>query len=250
MKHFYHNWKLVLCSSAIVALGCLIAAERSAQAQNPAAGWAERDDYKSAKSTMVQFQGLATVLRAGTFTDPAQKQAFTDYYSKYLFPMVTHRDNRQSASDVILKLRNNLATSERAAGQDVFNTLADIILGYMMNVAKDAGYQPAARLNAVLAIGEVNTTAAVSDLLDLIGPAGQIDAIRVAAMSGLVHLAERLAEPRSRTNPSPPSCLSTPAVADPVVAKMIRIVRASVPKTFAPMQYVGCEGRLRIFLAT
>ena len=173
MKHFYHNWKLVLCSSAIVALGCLIAAERSAQAQNPAAGWAERDDYKSAKSTMVQFQGLATVLRAGTFTDPAQKQAFTDYYSKYLFPMVTHRDNRQSASDVILKLRNNLATSERAAGQDVFNTLANIILGYMMNVAKDAGYQPAARLNAVLAIGEVNTTAAVSDLLDLIGPAGQ-----------------------------------------------------------------------------
>ena len=75
---------------------------------------------------MVQFQGLATVLRAGTFADPAQKQAFTDYCNKYLFPMVTHKDNRQSAADVIPKLRNSLATSERAAEPDVFNTLADL----------------------------------------------------------------------------------------------------------------------------
>ncbi len=229
MKHFYHNWKLVLCASAMMALGCLIAADRSALAQNPAAGWANRNDFKpAAKSTMVQFPQLTTVLRRGTFDNPTEQQAFTDYYNKYLFPMVTHTDNRQSVSDVIPKLRNHFMTSERATGgQQVFGTLAGLTLAYMKNVAKE-DYNTTLRVNAVVAIGEVNTTAAVSDLLDLIGPAGQIDAIRVAAMAGLVHLSE----PRPRTNPPlPPGSLSTPAVADPVIAKMIRIVRASVPKT-------------------
>ena len=94
----------------------------------------------------------------------------------------------------------------------------------MKNVAKD-DYYPSLRVNAVLVIGEVNTPEAISELLDLVGPAGQMDYIRVAAMSGLMHLAEPC--PRN----SPPSCLLTPAVANPVIAKMVKIVRAPIPKT-------------------
>ena len=101
-------------------------------------------------------------------------------------------------NDVIPKLRTDLkALREPAEGKEVFNKLADLTLDFMTKIAKDGQYHPAARVNAMLAIGEVNSPKAAEVLLETLGDRDQIYAVRVAAMTGLVHMAELPACPES-----------------------------------------------------
>ena len=225
MQHIYRNWKLALLAAASVALGCIGATQQSAQAQNSVAGWADREDFTVLPSKDVKFNTRLTVLKRGTFESDEEEQKFTEFYTQSLFPNVTKPENRQSPKDdvtakrddVITKLRSDFKSNERAEDKQVFNKLTDLTLAYMSKIAKDGQYHPVARVNAMLAIGEVNSPKAVDILLATLGDKNQIDAIRVAAMSGLVHLASQ-------------SCLSNPDAAQPVIVWMTKIVRAPIPK--------------------
>jgi hypothetical protein len=217
MKQIHRNWDSIVWASAIVALGCIAATQRPARAQNPDAGWAAQN-YKIEKSTVVQFPQKATVLREGAFANAQQEQTFGDYYRQYLFPLITREDNRQSPTDVIAKLRVDLRSCETRDQQQVFTTLTDLTLAYMTNIAKDSQYHPVARVNAMLTIGEVNSPKAVDVLLAAVFDRNQIDAVRVAALSGLIHLAGQ-------------SAMTSPQVAGPVIVRMAAFIGRPVQKS-------------------
>ena len=133
-------------------------AQHSAWAQSPIAGWAERDGLpgRDAQDGLVQQPRHRASQR--DFSDADEEQKFTDYYNLQLFPNITHHENRQSArDDVIAKLRNDLKACEDRPSQDVFNKLTDLTLAYMTRIAADSRFHPAVRVNAMLAIGEVNS---------------------------------------------------------------------------------------------
>ncbi len=225
MRYISRNSKLILWAWAIVALSCIGLAQPAAQAQSPVAGWPDKD-YNQLNPVVVPFSSLPTVLHTGRFESDEEERKFTEYFNKSVFPNITHATNRQppredSAArrdDVITKLRYYLKSCENSPEKQVFEKLVDLTLAFMRDVAKDSQYHPAARVNAVLAIGEVNSPKAVTALLAILRDPAQFDAVRVAAMSGLVHLAGQ-------------SCMSDPVAAQPVGAQMVKIVRFTVPKT-------------------
>ena len=140
----------------------------------------------------MQFNTRAAVLRNGKF-DGDEEEKFAEYYNRSLFPNVTWYKpaNRQSPNDVIVKLRNDLKACDRPGADErqVFNKLADLTLEYMTEVAGNSRCHPAARVNATLAIGKVNSPKAAKVLLDMAFARVQVFAIRVAAMTGLVRMA-------------------------------------------------------------
>ena len=130
------------------------------------------------------------MLSRGTFESADEEQKFADYYNRSLFPNVTNPANRLSPrDDVIAKLRNDLRACERPQEKQVFDKLVELGLDYMSKVAKDDQYHPVARLNAMLAIGEINAPVAARALLDAAFNRNQIFAVRIAAMSGLIRMA-------------------------------------------------------------
>ena len=230
MPNTHRKRSLILGASAIVALGCLGLAQQSARAQNSVAGWAERTGYPQLTSKAVGFTGRPAVLSRGMFASTEEEQKFADYYNLFLFPSVTWYDppNRQlpkedpaaKRDDVITKLRSDLKSCEKPAQKQVFDKLADLTVAYMTEIAKDVKYHPAARVNAMLAIGEVNSPKAVDALLATLRDPNQIDAVRVAAMSGLVRLAGLGTQ----------SAMASPATAGPVIERMVRIVSVRIPE--------------------
>ena len=162
------------------------------------AGWPEKDYKPPLKPVVVPFSNLSTVLRNGTFESDEDEQKFADFFNKSLFPNVTNSANRQipkedtaapKREDVITKLRYYLKSCENSAQKQVFEKLANLTLAYMTKIAKDGQYHPVVRVNAVLAIGEVNSPKAVEVLLGTVFDPNQFDGARVAALSGLAHLA-------------------------------------------------------------
>jgi len=216
MEYIHRNGKLVFWTAAIVVLGCVGPAQQSARAQNSVAGWPDKN-FAQEQPKPVRFDTRATVLRNGKFDSDEEEQKFTEYYTKSLFPNVTwyKPPNRQAQSDVIAKLRTDLKACEGRPEQQVFNKLADLTLAYMTKIANDGQYHPAARVNAMLAIGEVNSPRAAQVLLDAAFGRGKVFALRVAAMAGLV----RMAGPSGRG-----VLLSDPDFERSVVTKMVTCV--------------------------
>jgi HEAT repeat protein len=85
-----------------------------------------------------------------------------------------------------------LATAEKPAktGQrQVYDRLNELVLENTIRLAKSQGknYHPATRFNAALMIGELKAPEAVPALLDLVKNRNLPQAVRVAAMVGLIH---------------------------------------------------------------
>ncbi len=196
MQYIHRNWKLVFWVAAGVALGCTGAVQRSAHAQNSVAGWPNREDFTVLPSKVVQFNTRDSVLKRGTF-ESDEEEKFVEFYDQSLFPNVTNPENRQALkegqppkNDLVVKLRKDLNACEKSTEKQVFNKLVDLTLAYMSKIAKDGQYHPVARVNALLAIGEVNSPKAAKVLLDTaFGKGPGVFAFRVAAMTGLVRMA-------------------------------------------------------------
>src|SRR5208283_6241013 len=164
-------------------------------------------------------------LRNGRFESDEDEQKFADFFNKFVFPSVTNRSNRQilkddgsiKREDVVTRLRAYFKACERAPEKQVFDKLAELTLAYMPKIAKDAQYSPVARINAVLAIGEVNTPKAIETLLATLFDPNQFDGARVAAMTGLINLAGQ-------------SSFSNPDVAQPVVTRMAAFIGRPIAK--------------------
>jgi hypothetical protein len=206
MLYVRRNLSSILWLPAFVALGCTGIAQQSAHGQNSIAGWPDQS-YQRIKSQPVAFNNRSAVLRAGTFAGDEEKK-FEEFYTQSLFPNVTNEANRQSPrDDVVLKLRSDFRICERAAANQVFDKLVDLTLDFMAKIAKDNQYHPVARMNAMLAIGEVNSPKAIDLLLATVADNSQLDAVRVAAMSDLIHLAGQ-------------SAMASPEVAQPVIKRV------------------------------
>lgn len=226
MLYIRRKWKLILGAAVIVAAGCIGPGQRLARAQNSVAGWPEQK-FTVLKPQVARFETRNTVyqsLKSGTFAAPTDEQVFADYYDKSVFPNVTNPASRESPKDdVIIKLRSDLKQAagekpkegETPKAQMVFDKLADLIMTFMTKIASDSQYHPAARVNAMLAIGEVNSPKAAKLLLDTAFGRGQIFAIRVAAMTGLVRMA----------GPSGKGLLSDPEIEPLVVKSMVAFAR-------------------------
>ncbi len=166
---------------------------------------------------------MARNLRNGNFESAQEETDFTSYYMTTVFPNITDKANRQPTKDgqpprdnVIAKLRLDLNECEKRGEKQVFNKLADLILEYMTEVAGNSNIHPVARVNAMLAIGEANSPKAAKVLLDTAFGPGQVFALRVAAMTGLIRMA----------GPSGRNVLANPAIEPLVVPKMVKCAQA------------------------
>jgi HEAT repeat protein len=158
----------------------------------------------------VAFPGLSTALRTGQFENAGDDQRFADLYDKRVFPNITNPKTRGESQDVVVKLRSDFKMLGKFSDSPVRDKLEDITLEYMTPIAKDGKWQPAVRENALLAIGEIKSPKAVPVLLEFIKSRDQHPMFKVAAMAGIVRLAEQ-------------GVLAGPSVADPVVPVMVII---------------------------
>jgi hypothetical protein len=144
------------------------------------------------------------ILRKGAFADDAEKELFSDFFTKYFLPRWTQpevrkylSDKKETGKDLRNVLRNNLSTAARAPVAKVHEQLNEIVLQYMdKKLAGDKDIDPAVRVNAMLMIGDLSEKtgqplpASVPVLLANAKNANQIDAVKVAALVGLIRHAQ------------------------------------------------------------
>jgi HEAT repeat protein len=209
---------------------------------------AKKEVFNGDERTSAFFPGKVTVLKRGTFDNPAEEQEFVDHYTKDFFPRWTlpefwgrqpFRPPPTPSTDFIRDLCRDLKYAAEAATRlgtrQVYDRLNAITLENMLRLAKskDKNYHPATRLNATLMIGELNVPEAIPALLGLAQDAKQSELVRVAAMVGLI----RHANPDiHRGNPdavgiSEPATvqLSDPATIQAVTAAMVAIAEKPAP---------------------
>lgn len=158
-------------------------------------------ELSSDDSLAKQAATVQRILRDGNFTAVANaQQLLQDYYEKYFFPSWTKSSNRsrlqQLRSQLIVSDLGNAARS----GGPPRDLLVQIAFRTLRDYAQNAQLDPAVRVSAVLAIGELNErerptgggmqpptplAAALPFLLSLLQDTNQPDAIRLAALVGL-----------------------------------------------------------------
>jgi hypothetical protein len=169
--------------------------------------WAQpAKEWKVIEPERVQFPNRMTVLKRGTFDSEAERDLFVRYYTKFAFPRLTEPDFRSrqpwnpastqtdksdKGKDVVREIHNDLGMAAAAPAPDVHGKLCEITLAYMGKLAAGADIHPAARFNAMLLLGDVGTPEAVPMLVEVVKDSKQLDAVKVAAMAGLLRHAEQ-----------------------------------------------------------
>ena len=245
---------LVLVLTAVVALGGLAQAQPAAQPKTPASPPASpekqpaqpapaqpaqpapaqptqpaqpkqlaaaRANYEPIPVTedfRTKRMDIQRMLRAGNVPDD-QRQTFEDYYRKYEFARWTAPDQLHQLPARRKDLTNALRTAKISP---VHDDLVALTLDFLGTMAGEPKRHPAARFNAMMAIGELNAQEAprVTDdpvplpdalpvLLGALTDANQIDAVRFAAILALYRHAElRIADPQFVNSQLTPALLT------------------------------------------
>jgi hypothetical protein len=136
---------------------------------------------------------IGAILRAGKFENNQQKTDLETYYKTYALARWTQAGTLGSLQSYRKDLINNL---KQAKSGEVHDYLNKLVLEYMTKLAK-GNYHPAVRVNAMLMIGDLNSTDgmlptqdipwndAMPVLLEAVGDANQIAPVKVAAMVGI-----------------------------------------------------------------
>ncbi len=137
---------------------------------------------------------IRAILREGKFADPQAKADFDAFYTDYFLS----RWSLQGDVTKLIKYRQDLSSHFRTAiPGEVHDHLARLVLDFLTKLA-GGDYHPAVRINAVLAIGELNSVepsghdAAVPlpEALDVLIAAVESkklsDGLRAAAMVGIL----------------------------------------------------------------
>jgi len=172
------------------------------------------------------------MLMAGKF-EAGQQEAFDAFFKNYFFPLWTDPQNytvmtkeSKTGRDLELQeeLRKDLGNFFKAVkAGSVRDYFANLVLTSLGDLAKD-NYHPVARFNAMLMIGELNQVeptfgtspaplpAALPVLLATIADAKQIEAVKVAALRGIVrHANLGIANPQAREETVVPAVLQVAA---------------------------------------
>ncbi len=150
------------------------------------------DDLKRERNNVM------TMLRSRKF-EPGEEERFEAYYRRHFLPRWTQPANLASLPALRRELRNNLLSGRTGPPHTRLNA---IVLDYMGKMAS-ANVHPAARVNAMLMVGELNEvepvragdaptalTAALPVLLGAVEDNEQIDPVKVAALVGVVRHAQ------------------------------------------------------------
>lgn len=134
------------------------------------------------------------MLRNGKF-ESGEQEIFDTYYKTYALPRWTQKQNYNSLPDCCKDLGNELKTGKTGAPHDRLVALA---MEFFSSVAKADSYPAVVRFNAMLMLGDLNIRDssvasqppvplpdALPVLLEALGDAQQIDAVRVAALIGI-----------------------------------------------------------------
>ncbi len=219
----FPNVAILLVAILLVSAGsfCRHAAGQAGPAADPgtpaaAQSWREMpvDENVWTPTKIGQTRSLVGgMLRRGTFAGNEQA-VFDDYYKSYRLARWTLVDNRAKLASYRTKeLRRDFINGKGA----VYSHLNALVLEFMGGLAKPdpptPNYHPATRINAILAIGELDLTkpakfadlpvplpAALPALLEIVQDADQPDAVKVAALVGLIRHARfgRIAAPVDR----------------------------------------------------
>ncbi len=173
----------------------------------------DKVDPAYAKGTAVSAaKGLKTQVVMGGMRLSSNRQAFENWYRKYLFPAMASREFLEDMYDNRDSLLKDLERSVDPAARQVLLDLA-----YTESVKRATGkYHPAVRYNALLIIGNLNQTEirrserlppirlpkAFDFLVTELQKPDQLDVLRLAAMVGIQrHL--RLVGQRPQEQPIP-----------------------------------------------
>ncbi|MBU4270355.1 MAG: hypothetical protein KKE86_02000 [Planctomycetes bacterium] len=151
---------------------------------------AEEDKYKK------QRLDIRRILLAKNFD--GNQPMFEEYFTRYSLGRWTHWKNITSLPGFRRDLGNYFRQTKSGTVYDHLNAL---VLDFMNKLVR-GNYNPAARINAMLAIGELNSVeqsgsdpavpypGALKALVDAVNDADLPDAIRAAAMVGVLRHAE------------------------------------------------------------
>ncbi len=141
---------------------------------------------------------VMSMLRNRKF-EPGEEERFVAYYQRYFLPRWTQPANINSLPLLRRELRNNLLSGRTGPPHARLNA---IVLDYMGKMAS-ANVHPAARVNAMLIIGELNEvepvragdaptalSTALPILLRTLADDQQIDPVKVAALVGILRHAQ------------------------------------------------------------
>jgi len=180
-------------------------ADEGEETTKPAPGAAKKKTYRELKVDYEQKKSISwvkQVLRDGVFKSEEEGPKFEAFFKTYYLALWTQNENLST----LPVLRGNLYKEmlRPYKGNDVYKHLRDkVILPFMANLAKPYPlgneFHPAVRVNAMLMIAELNDKepasitdlptplpAAVPALLAAIEEPQQIDAVKVAAMVGIL----------------------------------------------------------------
>jgi hypothetical protein len=175
---------------------------------------------------------ISRILLRGQF-EGAEQEGFDRYYQNYLLPRWSLRQHRAELAEFRKELESNLRTCGTGdKPRAIHDHLNELALKYLNEkLVKDPQIRPAARVNAVLMLGALNQTesaaaaeppvplqAALVELVRAAASKNQLDAVRVAAMCGILR--------HARLNAIPPGS-NTRAV---VTQVMLSILDAGRPK--------------------
>jgi hypothetical protein len=169
------------------------------------------------------------MLRKGQFAqEDGGQPVFDEYYKKYALPRWTLAASQTNLTNFRRELVAELKTAKSEPGKanPIYVYLRDkLVLVYMRYLALRPEFHPAVRVNAMLVIGELNESepaapaalpkplpAAVAVLIDAVENPNQLDAVKVAALEGLV----RHAQLGGARDPS-------------VITAMLKLVNAATP---------------------
>ena len=161
-----------------------------------------RDSYErlEVNETLKNKAAINPILLASKFNNPPDRPAFDQYYKEYAFPRWTYPQNFvgvNAKTNVHANLRGDL----RVAKGEVHDHLVQMTFEFMNSLATGP-YHPAAQINAILMIGELNSVESVGneppkpypDTLPVLLAAMEndkaSDALRAAAMVGVVRHVE------------------------------------------------------------
>ena len=153
-----------------------------------------------------KIRDIGPTLNSGKFENDQQKTDFDTYYRTYALPRWTWPENLGNLKSYHQELFSNLT---RAKSGQVHDYLTKSVLDYMSKVAKSDKYHPAVRVNALLAIGDLNSVDNVQTsqnipladampvLLGTVNDVNQIVPLRIAALVGINrHLMAGVSDPQ------------------------------------------------------
>ncbi len=139
-------------------------------------------------------------LREGNFNAiPNGQQVFRDFYVNYVFPSWTQAANRSNLQKLRTQLTNSDLANAGRAGGPPHDLLVQLAVQTLSDYVKNTQLDPAVRVSAMLALGELNdrerglgstqppapSAAALAFIMAVLTDAQQDDALKLAALTGL-----------------------------------------------------------------